>query len=160
MSQSSYELLENTPNTLALLMSLVSKEIDPQGTAWPTVRKDLEAYQDFLGVMCSKMRRATANLLMKPKVASYLKGEEVTPEEEAEGAAVAALLNESLAEMATEEGWEDLRTNITPLADRPGAGAINPAVLAHLEASTADAASIQSGARERIEKFIDGLVQL
>jgi len=80
MSQTTYERLESLPKAVDLVVVSVARTINPDGSAYPTVRKDLEAYLQFLSGHLGKLSRATTALLIKPAVAAYLKGEEVTVE--------------------------------------------------------------------------------
>lgn len=82
--QSTYELVQATPSQVQTLLDKVSEALHPRDSKWPSVVKDLEAFQDFLAVMNSKLLRATNALLSKPRVAAYLKGEEVEPDAEEE----------------------------------------------------------------------------
>jgi len=126
MSQTTYERLESLPKAVDLVVVSVARTINPDGSVYPTVRKDLEAYLQFLSGHLGKLSRATNALLIKPAVAAYLKGEEVAVEavvEEEEGELADRLkaarrtlveLEERLARLAP--GEEPPRpTNIPPV---------------------------------------------
>jgi hypothetical protein len=80
--QSTYELVQAMPLRARTILDNVSEALHPRDSKWPSVVKDLEAFQDFLAVMNSKLLRATTALLSKPRVEAYLKGEEVEPDAE------------------------------------------------------------------------------
>lgn len=73
---SAYDMVALLPETQEAISKIVRSAVLPDASRQSTVRKDLDAYLDFLVKHDQKLHRATDSLLSKPLVVAFLKGEE------------------------------------------------------------------------------------
>nr|3G80_A Chain A, Protein B2 [Nodamura virus]3G80_B Chain B, Protein B2 [Nodamura virus] len=71
-----YELIKSLPAKLEQLAQETQATIQTLMIADPNVNKDLRAFCEFLTVQHQRAYRATNSLLIKPRVAAALRGEE------------------------------------------------------------------------------------
>jgi len=72
-----YEQIKQLPSKIEELAKEAHEELRALNVVDPNVNKDLKAFGEFLEGLHQKAYRATNNLLIKPRVAAALRGEEL-----------------------------------------------------------------------------------